>query len=384
MKEQSQPPVVQGSPPGRPPFWVWVIYGLAAAMLGSLLTLWLLPHLGWTLRLERPPYVEAPPPAAVPLPPTVAVVRQTGPAVVGIISQRRENSYFGEKTTATAGSGTLFDPMGFLVTNYHVVSGGDLFLALLPSGKRVPATLVGEDPLTDLAVLKITLDDSVKVALFGDSDALEAGQPVLALGYPFGEGLGKTVTFGVVSGIVPTLYGYTGNQVTLGDFDRQRVTRLIQTDAAVDRGNSGGPLVDMQGRVVGITTLKEGGGQGLGYAIPANAVQRVVEDLVRVGHVRRAYLGAAFSVLGRDFLTGEVLLDLTVAGFSPDSPAQKAGLLEGDRLVAWNGEPLADYLQLLTFLEMSHPGDEVELKVERQGQVQRVRVILGEMEEAVP
>lgn len=383
MAEEPRRPVSPWFPP-RVSWWGWIAYGVAAALLGSFLTLWLLPHLGWTLHLQQPPYVEAPPPAAAPLPPTVAVVRQVAPAVVGVVSQQRESTYFGEAATATLGSGTVFDPRGFFVTSYHVVAGGDLYLALLPSGRRVPATLVGEDPMTDLAVLKITPDESVKVARFGDSDQVEPGQPVLALGYPFSQGLGKRVTFGVVSGTASTLYGYTGSQVVLGDFERQRVTRLLQTDAAIDRGNSGGPLVDMQGQVVGITTLKEEGAGGLGYAIPSNAVKRVVEDLVRVGHVRRAYLGATFSILGKDFLTGEILLDLTIAGFAPDSPVQKAGLLEGDRLVAWNGEVLKDYLQLLTYLEMSHPGDEVELTVERQGQAKRVKVVLGELKEATP
>lgn len=360
-------------------------FGLACAVGGGVVGALASPVLFPGLSTERPGTVTL----AVPVAdrggdaPAVAVARNVGPAVVGVVSQEGQGSLWGGTVATSFGTGVVFDRRGYVVTNDHVLAGGTFFQVELPDGRRVPASVVGTDAETDLAVLKVVPDASVRVAVFGDSDQVVVGQPVIAIGNPLGLDFQRSVTTGVVSGIRPALYGYTGNDEVSFDPRRQRVTELIQTDAAINHGNSGGPLVDSAGRVIGINTLKEPSGngvEGMGFAIPSNTVQRVVTDLVRYGAVRRAYLGVSFRDLGRDPLTGDPDIDLTLSDVKRGTPADLAGLRVGDRILAVDGRQVQDYIHLLGVLEMHHPGDEIRLTVRRNGAERTFSVRLAEMD----
>ncbi|MBX5475568.1 MAG: trypsin-like peptidase domain-containing protein [Clostridia bacterium] len=362
----------------------WLAFGLACALLGGAGGVWV------TLAIWPGAAALGRGPQPVPLisnagfddAPAVAVAREVGPAVVGVISQERQSSFWGSAVATSIGTGVTFDRRGYIVTNDHVIAGGNFFQVELPDGQRVPASVVGTDPQTDLAVLKIVPRESLRVAVFGDSDKVQVGQPVIAIGNPLGLDYQRSVTAGVVSGIRPALYGYTGDEDVAFDPTRQRVTQLIQTDAAINQGNSGGPLVDVSGRVIGINTLKGPASstvEGIGFAIPSNIVKRVVDDLVRYGSVRRAYLGVSFPFVGRDPLTGDPEISLRVTDVVRGGPADVAGIRVGDRVVAFDGQPVNDYIHLLGMLEMHHPGDVVEVALQRNGAQRTVRVRLAEM-----
>ncbi|MBE3591171.1 MAG: trypsin-like peptidase domain-containing protein [Firmicutes bacterium] len=362
----------------------WVAFGLACALAGgvggawAVLAVW--PGAAALGRGPQPvPLISR---AGAAEAPAVVVAREVGPAVVGVISQERQTNFWGPAVAASIGTGVAFDRRGYIVTNDHVIAGGNFFQVELPDGQRVPASVVGTDPQTDLAVLKIVPPDSLRVAVFGDSDEVEVGQPVVAIGNPLGLDYQRSVTAGVVSGIRPALYGYTGDEEVSFDPSRQRVTQLIQTDAAINQGNSGGPLVDASGRVIGINTLKgpaSSAVEGIGFAIPSNIVKRVVDDLVRYGAVRRAYLGVSFPFVGRDPLTGDPEISLRVSDVVRGGPADAAGMRVGDRVLSFDGHPVRDYIHLLGMLEMHHPGDVVEVVVQRNGAQRTLRVRLAEM-----
>src|SRR6185503_13286589 len=226
------------------------------------------------------------------------------------------------------GTGFIVDPSGIVVTNYHVAGKADSITVTLSDGRKLPAKLLGGDEKTDLAVLKVESDKALPSVQFGDAAKIKVGQPVMAVGNPFG--LGGTVTTGIVSA--------RGRDIQSGPFDD-----YIQTDAAINRGNSGGPLFDMDGKVVGINTAifsPTGGSIGLGFAIPASIAQPVVGQLKAHGRVERGLLGVQIQPVTDEIASSLSLGSSTgalVAQVEPDSAALKAGIESGDIIQSVDG-----------------------------------------------
>ena len=273
-----------------------------------------------------------------------------------------------------SGSGFILDKEGHVVTNNHVISDADSVLVRLVDGREYEAKVVGADPNTDVALLKIDPDgdEMLPVSQLGDSDQAQVGDWVLALGSPFG--LEATVTAGIVSA--------KGRQLGRGG---AALEAYIQTDAAINPGNSGGPLVDLEGRVIGINTAILGGPSfvGYGFAIPINIADRVISDLLEYGHVRRPQLGVSVSdvtavdaeAYGLDEVRGA-----NVRTVQDDTPAAKVGIQPGDVILAVDGKTIQDATDLTTTLARMDPGQKVKLSIFRDGKAKDVEVTLGEFE----
>jgi serine protease Do len=267
------------------------------------------------------------------------------------------------------GSGVIVTKDGYLLTNNHVVEGADEVKVALQDGREVSATVVGRDPKTDVAVLKIDAKDLPWVPM-ADSDRIEVGDLVLAVGNPFG--IGQTVTMGMVSAT-----GRANMGIDYEDF--------IQTDAAINPGNSGGALVDVEGRLIGINTAilsRSGGNQGIGFAIPSNMARDVMEKLVRDGKVTRGYVGLMIQdvtpALARQFnlkdnqgaLVGDVI---------PKGPADKAGVKSGDVVLEFAGKPVRDSRQFRLQVARTKPGERLPVKVLREGETKTLDVAIQEL-----
>lgn len=264
------------------------------------------------------------------------------------------------------GSGFLLSADGYILTNNHVVRKAEEIEVILQSGDRYSAGIVGRDPKTDLALLKIEAEKPLPAAKMGDSSALEIGDRVLAIGNPFG--LGHTVTAGIVSA--------KGRALGIGQYDN-----FIQTDAAINPGNSGGPLFNFDGEVVGVNTAVIARGQGLGFAIPINMAAMVVEQLKTHGRVVRAWLGVMIQdvtpeiseALGIDRREGGLISEVREG-----SPADAAGVRRGDVVVSVNGEKIADASALARKLALLEPGVPTEFVVLRDGREKTYRIKLVE------
>jgi serine protease Do len=270
------------------------------------------------------------------------------------------------------GSGVIVSPDGYILTANHVVEGADEVKVALASGeKEFDARIIGTDPATDTAVLKVD-GKSLPAITIADSDKLEVGDVVLAIGNPFG--VGQTVTMGIVSGL------------GRGGFGINNYENFIQTDAAINVGNSGGPLVDAEGRLVGINTWiisRSGGSQGLGFAVPANMARFVMERLISEGKVSRGFLGLGLQLEMTPRLVKEFNLPnmngALVTTVQPDSPAAKAGFEEADFVTEFNGQKLKDMRQLRLLVSQTAPGKTVKLKVLREGKERILIATLGEI-----
>jgi len=316
------------------------------------------------------------------------VTSVVGPSVVHIDVQRRHRlSDVGEtgllsmhdQLTADQGSGVLVDDEGYLLTNRHVIADGEEITVKLGDGRRALATVIGSDPLTDLAVLKIDADQLMPIH-WGDSDRCKVGSPVWAVGSPFG--LDRTVTFGILSGKHRMVRASTQYQ----DF--------MQSDVAVNPGNSGGPLVDARGRLVGINTAIVGDTyQGVSFSIPSNVARQVYERIRQTGQVDRAWLGVQLADTGKEpepaaslsansqplNQRGAVVVGVT----SGDSPAARAGVAARDRIVSVDGEEIRDMGHLMRLIGGSLAGDSVKLGIERNGETLEILVTLGTRPEAL-
>jgi 2-alkenal reductase len=320
-----------------------------------------------------------PPPRALPQPKTgavgtaaltpIEVVEQIGPAVVTVINEQVEE---GETDAVPTGSGSGFflDEDGHVVTNQHVVDGGVEFLVVLEDGRELPATLVGADANSDVAVLKV--DPPVPaVARIGDSDSLLPGQGVLAIGSPLGT-FTNTVTEGIVSALGRTVPDDNGGPELLN---------LIQHDAAINPGNSGGPLVTLTGEVVGINTLGIVDAQGLFFAVPAETVTRVAEELIAEGAVDYPYLGLQLVPLDDEIIARWALpVDegFYVQGVVLGSPSDAVGLQVGDIVTAIDLERVGERQSMVGALFQYKPGDTVQLTIQRGLNSMRIELPLAE------
>ncbi len=271
------------------------------------------------------------------------------------------------------GSGFIVSEDGYIITNNHIVDGMDEVDVTLSDGREFSAKVVGTDPPSDIAVIKIDAQDLPTLEI-GDSSEVDVGQWVLAIGNPFG--LSHTVTAGIVSAT-----GRSGRNIT-------QFEDFIQTDAAINPGNSGGPLVDLHGRVVGMNTAilsQSGGYMGIGFAIPINTIAWTKDQILDNGSVTRAYLGVYMQqlspTLSESYGVGNqanrgVILTQVIEG----DPAEKAGLERGDIIVELGGQPVSDVGDFKNRVAMSKPGKEVDIVVLRDGQRKTIRVTMGERE----
>ena len=294
--------------------------------------------------------------------------RLIGPAVVNVTSQRRVVSVADEiaalrgftptgVTDEEVGSGVIIEKDGVIVTNYHVVANSDEIDVTLADGRRFQARLVGADPASDLAVLRIDAHE-LPTAIWGDSDTVEVGEMVWAIGNPFG--LDRTLTYGIVSAV--------GRRGVL-DSPYQE---FLQTDASINPGNSGGPLVDVHGRIMGITTAIVGRDySGIGFAIPSNTARAVSLAILESGYVERGYVGMALRA------SGPAEFGVLVAAVEPKSPAEVAGIRPGDLVVSFDGEPVAEPVALVLHLTRTPIGERVPLGIVRGGTEAGVTVQVG-------
>jgi S1-C subfamily serine protease len=295
---------------------------------------------------------------------TIDLFRNVSPSVVHIMSTKTVPDRFlldVQEMPRNTGSGFVWDQLGHVVTNFHVVQGADGWLVKLGNNQTYEGRLVGQAASNDLAVLRINARDLVPIPL-GTSHDLQVGQKVLAIGNPFG--FDQTLTTGVISGLGRQMRSVTG----------ERIRDVIQTDAAINPGNSGGPLLDSAGRLIGVNTAiysPSGAYAGIGFAVPVNSVNEIVPDLIEFGRVKRPGLGihmAAPQLLARHGIRGVLVLDVEegsaadLAGIRPMGPNRI-----GDLIVALNGTPIQSNLELVASLREFKIGDTVTLTIERDG-----------------
>ena len=273
-----------------------------------------------------------------------------------------------KRRSSSLGSGVIVSERGYVLTNHHVVEAADEIEVALADSRRAKASVIGTDPDTDLAVLRIDLKQ-LPVATFAQSDRARIGDVVLAIGNPFG--VGQTVTLGIISALGRSHLG-------INTFEN-----FIQTDAAINPGNSGGALVDSTGNLLGINTAiysRSGGSQGIGFAIPSSLAKQVMEQIIETGTVTRGWVGIALQDL-----TGELAKALNlpkvngmlITDILPRGPAQQAGLRAGDVLIAVAGKPATDYVGTLNLIAALKPGTVAPLKVVRANDELEVKVNVG-------
>jgi len=274
------------------------------------------------------------------------------------------------------GTGMIIDNQGHILTNNHVVGGADKINVLLADGRQYDASVVGTDPKTDLAVIKIKADGEVPHVTFGDSDKIEVGDWVVAIGHP--RGLDQTVTQGIISakhrqGIL--------NPTSYQDY--------LQTDAAINPGNSGGPLLDLEGKVIGINAAIEstsGGFEGIGFAIPSNMAVHVAQQLIAHGKVERGWLGASIQDLTPALAKSmnlNIMHGALVEKVAKGGPAAEAGIIKGDVITAYQGQPVSDASLLRDKVAGTTIGQEADVTVLRNGKSMDLKVKIGDLEKAL-
>ena len=283
--------------------------------------------------------------------------------------------YFGRQFPApdreqqSLGSGFVVEPDGYIITNSHVVEQADEVRVRLSSGKDYKARIVGTDPKTDLALIKIVVDKPLPVLKLGDSDKVRVGDWVVAIGNPFG--LDHTVTAGIISA--------KGRIIQAGPDDD-----FLQTDASINPGNSGGPLLDLAGEVVGINTAIAAAGQGIGFAIPTSLARGIVAQLREKGRVVRGWLGVVIQKVTPHLAESfhlESAEGALVADVDSDGPARKAGIKRGDVIVSFNGTRIREFSELPALVANTAIGSTAEVQLIRAGKMKTVRATVGELKE---
>ncbi len=320
--------------------------------------------------------------------PFVAVVQETRDAVVNIYAEGENPSarnmdpmwrrFFGlPPRVSSYGSGFVIRPDGYILTNNHVVQGGDKITVTLSDERTFEAELIGTDPQTDLAVLKIDARDSLPFIELGNSDDMRVGDWVVAIGNPFPEqGLDRTVTVGVVS-------AKSRRDLRFGS-DTPEYQDYIQTDASINPGNSGGPLVNLRGEAIGINSAiasPNRGSVGIGFAIPSNLARVVASDLIEEGKVSRGWLGVMLSELTLDQREASGIeedIGVRIADVIRGSPADAGGLQANDIVLTLNGKEIPDLYTFRLMVAEREMGDKVDLKINRDGEIENIDVILGD------
>ena len=272
------------------------------------------------------------------------------------------------RRSSSLGSGVIVGPEGYVLTNFHVIESADEIEVLLSDGRRAAAKIVGGDPDTDLAVIKIELPNLPSI-VFGRPETSRVGDVVLAIGNPFG--VGQTVTMGIVSAL-------GRSQLGINTFEN-----FIQTDAAINPGNSGGALVDAQGNLLGINTAiysRSGGSLGIGFAIPANMARSIMEQIITSGSVTRGWIGVEIQEITPELAESFKLprgQGAIIAGVMRGGPADKAGIRPGDVLMQIEGKAVADSAGMLNLIAQLKPGDKAGLKLLRSGKNVDLAVVIG-------
>jgi serine protease DegQ len=371
---------------------LWLIFAQAATVAVAVL---------FVVSTFRPEWLPARPGAQLPVvqsasPSTQAAVRTSSysdavqratPSVVNIFTSKEIRAprhpllndpifrrFFGDQLpdeaqrASSLGSGVIVSTSGYVLTNHHVVEAADEIEVALADGKKLLAKLVGNDPETDIAVLRVNSENLPAIS-FGSSETLRVGDVVLAIGNPFG--VGQTVTSGIVSAL-----GRTG--LGINTFEN-----FIQTDAAINPGNSGGALIDASGNLVGINTAifsRSGGSMGIGFAIPVSTAKMVLEQIVKSGSVTRGWIGVEVQEItppvAESFKLGSTRGAL-IAGVLRGGPADKAGVKPGDVLIEVQGKPVADPAGMLNLIAALAPGQSAKVKLKRQGQDVDATVTVG-------
>ena len=373
----------------------WVAPIVVLAAVASLVAL--SPHFGFTKVSKAPVWTERPAAQGpqTPAPDWVSLSKGAKPAVVNISTSRRtpgraipdlegrpgERSpedffkrFFEEaprRPVRAVGSGFILSADGYIVTNNHVVEDATGIQVKLADGRELAAKVVGRDPKTDLALLKVEAT-GLPVVPVGDSNALQVGEPVMAIGNPFG--LEQTVTTGIVSA--------TGRVIGSGPYDN-----FIQTDASINPGNSGGPLINARGEVIGINTAifsQRGGSVGIGFAVPSSLAKSVITQLVEHGKVERGWLGVSVQPLTKELAKGFKRNDATgalVASVIAGSPAERAGVKPGDIIVEFAGKKVAKSGDLPSLVAEARVGNDVPVVVVREGKEVRLTARIARLEE---
>lgn len=384
---------------------------LTGAVIGSVVTLYLAPVIGMSgitpttesIENEKTAIVEKSEASenTLPLQQTsttsngmISAIENVREAVVGVVNIQQQTDYFAQGPQSSqeqeneqesgTGSGVIFKKSGddaYIITNNHVIEGAGKVEISLSTSERIPAEVVGADPLTDLAVLKIDSKYAVKTASFGDSSSLRIGEQVAAIGNPLGLDLSSTVTQGIVSSTDRTIPVSTSG----GEWD----LNVIQTDAAINPGNSGGALINSAGQVIGINSLKiaEDGVEGLGFAIPSQDIKPIVEDLLQYGEVKRPYFGVGLQSLSEfpsaiqeqlnlpEDLTGGAV----ITAVEPSSPAAEAGIETGDVIFSINDTEISDIDELRKYVyTQTKIGDEIKVQLYRDGKQETVSLKMSE------
>jgi serine protease Do len=277
------------------------------------------------------------------------------------------------RTVQSLGSGFVIDPSGLIVTNNHVIADADEITANLGDGRKFTAKVIGVDDKTDVALLKVEAPVPLEAVKFGRSQSLRVGDWVLAIGNPFG--FGGTVTAGIVSAL--------DRDINSGPYDH-----YIQTDASINRGNSGGPLFNIGGEVVGINTAimsPTGGSIGIGFSVPSEIAVPVIEQLRQFGQVRRGWIGVRIQEVNQELADGAVpdpASGALIAGLTEDGPAGKAGMLAGDVVLEFNGKPVEGMRALPRLVADTPPGEKVDVVVLREGKRVTLSLEIGLLEDA--
>ena len=374
----------------------WLVFSqavtVALAVLFVVVTLkpeWLpRSSMGLAGTLPAPTYVP-PTPVAASAPASgaarslAAAARRATPAVVSLVATKMSQAnphaddprfrfFFGDgqpQPQQGLGSGVIVSPEGYLLTNNHVIEGADEVEVQLADGRQARARLIGSDPESDVAVLKIDIDRLPVIGL-GDAQALQVGDTVLAIGNPFN--VGQTVTSGIVSAL-------GRNRLGLSTFEN-----FIQTDAAINPGNSGGALVDADGNLIGINTAifsRTGGSLGIGFAIPIDTARQVLDSLVRDGQVTRGWIGVEPRDLTPEFAESfglAVKSGVLITGVLQDGPASKSGMRPGDVVLRVQGQPVGNTAQLLSAVAALKPQSEAAIGLQRGEQTLELTVVVGQ------
>lgn len=309
-----------------------------------------------------------------------SVVEEVAPSVVSIVTQVSRGSYYGIINQEGAGTGIIISQDGYVMTNYHVVRGASTVSVVTSSGQEYKnVKVIGNDPLNDVAFLKINSNDTFTAAELGDSSTVRIGQQVVAIGNALGQ-YQNSVTSGIISG--------TGRPVTAstGDGNAESLTDLMQTDASINPGNSGGPLVNLSGEVIGMNTAIADDANGIGFAIAINSTKGVLKGVLENGKVSRAYLGVAYLSITPDIAEeydlpvdeGAYIYSQSGTTVAKGGPAEKAGIKEGDIIQKINDQTVGSQGALSTLVGQYRPGDKVTLTILRDKETIKLDLQFGE------